>query len=127
MKAVLDTSALLHWCFAPERLGVRAVSCIEKAEQLVVSSISLWEVALKVERGRLQLPISAREFAKKLESTQRVQLVSVDWPTWIASAELPWEHRDPADRVLVALAERLNVWLVTSDRVMLSFYPRAIW
>lgn len=127
MKAVLDTSALLYWCFSPELLGAAAVGCVQTAEELIVSTISLWEVALKVDRGRLELPLGPREFAQKLEMTQRVRVVAVDWPTWLASVELRWEHRDPADRVLVALAERLHLPLVTSDREILGFFPRAIW
>jgi PIN domain nuclease of toxin-antitoxin system len=63
------------------------------------SAISIWELAVKVKRGKLELPITVEEFARRIERGGVVELVPVDTATWLRSSSLQWEHHDPADRV----------------------------
>ena len=67
--------------------------------------ISIWEIGIKVARGGLTIPLSVREYAE-LERIARVEVLPVDTETWLANLELLWDHRDPADRTIVA-GERL--------------------
>jgi PIN domain nuclease of toxin-antitoxin system len=127
MKVVVDTSALLFWTLDPEQLSGAAAEALDQATQILVSSLSLWEIALKHRRGKLELPMSPRLFAQELETTDRTQIVPVDWATWLESVSLDWEHRDPADRAIVALAQLQGSCLVTSDEEIRRFYPRAVW
>ena len=124
---LLDTSALIYWTFVPSSLTERASAAIAAAEVVLVNSISLWEVALKVKRGKLELPLTPAAFAAKLEITHRVRLEPVTAAIWLASVELNWEHKDPADRVIVATASLLGCPLVTSDLTIHNFYLATIW
>lgn len=124
---VLDTSALLFWTFAPDRLTDRASSAIADADRIILSSISIWEVGVKQARKKLDIPLSAHEFAQMVGDLERVEIVPVDVATWLTNIDLDWENRDPADRTIVATATRLECELVTSDRSMRRFYDRAIW
>lgn len=124
---VLDTSALLYWTLAPERLSKRAQSAIDGSPELLVSSISLWEVGLKASKGKLQLPVSIREYTERLSVVDRVEILDVDLETWLCNLELAWEHRDPADRTIVATASVRGCPLVTSDAAILDYYSDAIW
>lgn len=124
---VLDTSALLYWTLDPEKLSPRAVTLIGDADRLLVSSISIWEVAIKVKRERLGLPITVRDYLERLLEVDHLELVNVDPELWLASIALDWAHRDPADRVIVALARRHLCPLITSDQEMRAFYPEAMW
>lgn len=124
---VLDTSALLFWTLDPGRLSVSATEAIESADQILVSSIAIWEIGIKVKRGKLGIPISVREYAQRLKGVDRVEIVPVDEFTWIDSIDLEWEHRDPADRVMVATAKRFGCPLLTSDAAILRFYARSVW
>lgn len=124
---VLDTSALLFWTLDPARLSARASQAIESADELLVSSVAIWEIGIKVKRGKLALPISVREYAQRLKDVDRVEIVPVDELTWIDSIDLEWDHRDPADRVMVATAMRFGCPLLTSDAVILRFYARSAW
>ena len=54
-------------------------------------------------------------------------MCAVDTETWLANLELSWDHRDPADRTIVATAVVNDCPLVTSDRAMRDFYPCAVW
>ena len=127
MKVVIDTCALLYWTLEPEQLSEKAAQALKEASEILVSSISLWEISLKHERGRLVLPMVPRRFAEALEGTARVKIVSVDWETWLENVSLPWAHRDPADRTLVALARLHACQLVTSDEEIRKYFPDALW
>jgi PIN domain nuclease of toxin-antitoxin system len=124
---VLDTSALIFWTLDPERLSSKGHRAIENADRLVVSSISIWEIGIKVHRGRLNLPISIEEYAGRLEQLDKFEIVPVDVRTWLENLSLDWEHRDPADRTIVATAQILGAALVTPDIRIAQFYNQTIW
>lgn len=124
---VLDTSALLFWTLDRERLSYAATAAIADADRVVVSAISIWEIGIKVNKGNLDIPFAIRDFADWLEQVDRVEVVPVDLPTWLKNLELDWEHRDPADRTIVATAALFGCSLVTSDAAIRAFYSRAVW
>ncbi|MCY3712197.1 MAG: type II toxin-antitoxin system VapC family toxin [Gemmatimonadetes bacterium] len=124
---VLDTSSLVFWTLDPGRLSKTAEQTIAQADRVGVSSISIWEIGINVERGRLVLPLSGAEYLENLEQTSRVEILPVDLSTWIRNLQLDWNHRDPVDRTIVATASLHNCPLVTSDSVLRSFYEKAVW
>lgn len=127
LTIVLDTCALLYWSFAPTELTGLAAKAVEDASRVVVSSISLWEIALKHKRGKLDLPLPATDYIVKLQGAAKVEIVAVETSTWLTNVKLVWDHADPADRTIVATALELNCPLVTSDRRIREFYPQAVW
>ena len=124
---VLDTSALLYWTLDPDQLSAKAKKVIEQEDQILISSISVWEIGLKVKRKKLVIPLPISEYVDRLQRLSSLEILPVDVGTWLDNLDLPWEHRDPADRTIVALATRYGCALVTSDRVMADFYPETIW
>src|SRR3990172_8334134 len=105
---VLDTSSLLYWTLDPVELSSTAKQAIEQAEQILISSISVWEIALKVKRGKLVIPLTFTDYVERLQRLDGLEILSVDVQTWLDNLELPWEHSDPADRTIVALATRFG-------------------
>jgi PIN domain nuclease of toxin-antitoxin system len=85
------------------------------------SSISIWELGVKVRRGLLELPITVDELARRVEGGGVVELVPVDTTTWLRTLSLDWAHRDPADRVIVATAQMKRVPVLTKDRTLHDF------
>lgn len=114
---VLDTHALLWWALDPDRLSPAAAASVREMERRggFASAISIWELGIKIQRSKLDLGISIEEFARRIDKSATVQLLAVDTATWLRSLELPWDHRDPADRVIVATALLQGVPLVTAD------------
>jgi PIN domain nuclease of toxin-antitoxin system len=127
MIAVLDTSALIYWTLDPAKLTAPAQAEIARANRLLVSAISIWEIGLKAQRGKLHLPLSIEAYAVQLQRVEKVEIVAVDVEIWLANLALDWTHRDPADRTIVATAVRHEAALVTSDEAMRRFYGRAVW
>ena len=127
---VLDTHALLWWALDPDQLSPAARSAVEQMEQQggFASSISIWELGVKVKRGKLELPMRVEEFARRIERGGVVELLPVDTNIWLRSLSLPWDHADPADRVIVATALMRDVALVTKDMTIRRFGDvRSIW
>ena len=85
------------------------------------SAISIWELGVKIQRGKLDLGISIGELTRRIDKSAIVQLLAVDTATWLQSLELAWDHRDPADRVIVATAILQGVPLVTADNEIHRF------
>ena len=124
---VLDTSALVFWTLNRDRLSRTAAQAIADADRIALSSISIWEIGIKVKKEQLSIPISIQEFTDKLEQIDRLDILPVDVQTWIKNLELDWDHRDPADRTIVATASLHACPLVTSDSAIRAFYSQAVW
>ena len=129
---ILDTQAWLWWLHAPNRLSRRAVSAIQKAERgkgIRVSSISVWEIAVKTEVGKLELPLEINEWFEKARSYPNLVVEPLSPLDAIASTQLPGRfHKDPADRMIIATARRHGVPLVTSDaRIRAYPHVETIW
>jgi PIN domain nuclease of toxin-antitoxin system len=124
---VLDTSALIFWTLDPQRLSPKAKQALEQADNILISSISLWEIALKVKRQKLDIPLPINEYVDRLLRIGNLEILAVNIQTWLDNVDLPWDHRDPADRTIVALAVRNNCPLITSDEMIANFFAKTIW
>ena len=126
---LLDTQAWLWWLHAPDQLSAHARRTIveaEKRNQIVVSAISVWEVATKCVLGKLTLPLQLDAWLDLARSYPGITIEPVTADDGLASATLPGTfHKDPADRLIVALGRRLQAKLVTSDRLIRA-YPHVV-
>lgn len=127
---VLDTHALLWWALAPEKLSAAAADVCSRMERDggFASAISIWELGVKIRNGKLDLGLPLSEFVRRIESTGVVELIAVDSALWLRTAELDWDHRDPADRVIASTAQQRNLPILTRDEAF-SRCPavRCIW
>ncbi|MEM1033645.1 MAG: type II toxin-antitoxin system VapC family toxin [Myxococcota bacterium] len=116
----LDTQALLWWAVDPERLSsVARERCAEmNIEGGDASSISLWELGIKIARGKRDIGLPIEEFARRVDASGVVTTLAVDARIWLKSLQLDGNHRDPADRVIVASALLTGVPLLTKDLVL---------
>ena len=117
---VLDTHVLLWWALDPDHLSPRATELLATMEREggYASSISIWELGTKVKRGKLELGLSIEELTRRIERTAAVELVPVDAGIWLRSLALAWDHRDPADRVIVSTALARGLPLLTKDETI---------
>lgn len=122
---VLDTHAWLWWVSNPELLGEQATVAIDDARQrreILISSISAWEVAMLVQRGRLQLSLGVQEWIARCETLPFMEFVPVDNAIAVQATCLPGElHGDPADRIIVATALSRGATVVTKDRKLQDY------
>ena len=131
---VLDTHALIWWVNEDKKLSNRAFKAINKEiarddGQIIISSISTWEIALLIKKGRLTLTMDIDDWIDTVASIEVVRFVPIDNDVAIQSVRLPGEfHPDPADRMITALARHLSVALVTSDEKIRAYkHVKTIW
>ncbi len=117
---LLDTHILLWWHGDRGRLSRSQQDAIAAADgdsPLLVSDISLWEVAMLHSLGRVRLTIPLREWLEKAVAPPLVRRQGISPAVAAEVASLPDSfHRDPADRILVATARVLGATLLTRDR-----------
>ena len=124
---VLDTCALVFWTLDPDNLSKKAQASIRKAKNLAISSISIWEIGIKTARGKLEIPISLEDYVQRLKKVDNLDIIPVDEIIWVENVSLTWQHRDPADRTIVATAKLTDSPLITSDNVIKRFYKKTVW
>lgn len=116
---LIDTNVLLRLVSVPDQIpdAVRQVLSAPSTT-LMVSAASAWEIAIKTRLGRLDgTPLLAAwtDIMADMTATE----VSIDADDAIFAGRLPWDHKDPFDRMIVAQAARRNLTIATSDSLIL--------
>lgn len=126
---VLDTHVLVWWTLDPVQLSSPAKQiCDEIPDRgAVVSAISIWEIGVKLKRGALEFDIGLGDYVRRLQSLKGLEIIPVDVEHWLGNLNLPWDHRDPADRTIVATAQLHDLPLISKDEAIRTYYPRTIW
>ena len=118
MRLLLDTHLLLWWLEDSPSLSAQAREVIGNSENTVfVSAVSLWEIRLKQSLGKLRLP---DDFMERLAAESFESLPLAGSQTRQVSA-LPWHHRDPFDRMLVAQAQMEKLVLLTAEEALAAY------
>jgi PIN domain nuclease of toxin-antitoxin system len=123
---LLDTHCWVWIQLGPEEKLVRAArSTIEKAaraDRLLVSVMSIWEVGMLEAKGRLALRMSCAAWIKQALATPGLGLAPLTPEIAIESSRLPGAfHGDPADRILVATARIMGARLLTKDERLIDY------
>jgi PIN domain nuclease of toxin-antitoxin system len=124
VKLLLDTHALLSLLFADGRLSPAAHAAMERPDtRLVVSAVSVWEIAIKRSIGKLSAPDDVIE---RIEGAG-AEMLSITPRHADAVAALPFHHRDPFDRLLIAQARLEGCAIVTADRAFPAYDVPVVW
>lgn len=131
---ILDTHTLVWWVSGHSRLSEKARVTIEDELSstegiILVSSISAWEIAMLVTAGRLTLTMSVDDWLDNVAAVDGVRFTPIDNSLAVASTRLPGNfHKDPADRMIVALARHYNAPLITADERIQNYQAvKTIW
>ena len=121
---VLDTHAWVWWVVGDTRLGrttIEALDALPVQTRPYVADISLWEVALLVQRGRLELTEPLEPWLEAAAHPRSVRLLPITPAVADEVAQLPETLvRDPADRLIVSTCRALNLPLLSHDRRILQ-------
>ena len=116
----VDTHVLIWDALSPERLSFAAVEVIAKANQsdgIIVADISLWEIAMLIQKGRVQVETDCQSFLNLVIQANQIHVRTTTPQIATLSAQLPSTiNADPADRLIVATSLAGGVALVTSDQ-----------
>jgi PIN domain nuclease of toxin-antitoxin system len=121
MRFLLDTHLLLWALNDPDRLSSATRDAIESPDNDVLfSTASIWEVAIKTRLGRPDFTVRAERIATEALARGFAELL-IRWQSASVVADLPMHHRDPFDRIIVAQAVTEPIHLYTVDRKLVPY------
>jgi PIN domain nuclease of toxin-antitoxin system len=112
MILLLDTHTVYWYFYDDARMPSRSMEIMDSAEAVYVSSVTLWEIAIKVRIGKMQA--DPEELVRRMDESGLIEL-PVRFTHAVEMAKLPLLHRDPFDRMLVAQAISESLFLITAD------------
>ena len=119
---LLDTCAYLWQLSDPSTMSGAARTRLDEADRLYVSLASVWEIAVKVQVGKLQLDLPVEDWIRRSLLHPKIERLPLSPLLVVFSTQLPGTfHKDPFDRAIVATAIRENLTLVTRDDRMLRY------
>ena len=125
---LLDTHALLWFALDDTGLSARAKSAMmDRNNDLLVSPATLWEVAIKVSLGKYELEEEFTPFFSRVLTGYNMTLLPVTVEHAATVTRLPFHHRDPFDRLLVAQAICEGIPIVSTDRLLDAYSVARIW
>jgi PIN domain nuclease of toxin-antitoxin system len=129
---LLDTHLWLWLLHEPNQLSSKAKAVIDLEEPqngLLLSAISVWEIAVKSSIGKLSLPLPINEWYELARTHSGIVIEPLSPLDAIDSTLIPGSfHKDPADRILIAIARRYGISFVTCDAKILNYpHVQTIW
>lgn len=128
MNLLLDTHAFIWLDIAPNRLSNAAKHAIQNSQNSIYLSLtSVWEMQIKIQLGKLKLnsPLSSTVAAQ--QNINSVQMLPIRLDHILALDNLPFHHRDPFDRLLVAQAQIEGLTLITNDQKINAYAVTCLW
>ena len=127
MKFLIDTHTFLWFVNDSQQLSNYARSLMESDVDLLISSASLWEIAIKVSIGKLTLRNSFQTFIPQQLTINDIEIIYPTIDHLSALSELPFHHRDPFDRLMIAQAIVENIPMITRDSAFNLYEIECIW
>ena len=123
MRLLLDTHIFIWWADEPEKLSPVALAALEdEANDLILSVVSVWEIQVKTQLGKLKLNQPLKELIESQQETNGLRILPVELSHVLMLDALPFHHKDPFDRLLIAQSIAEDMTLVTADDKF-SAYP----
>ncbi len=128
MMILLDTHAFLWWITDDQRLSNHAREIISNGDnELFLSAASGWEITIKVQIGRLNLPDEPKRFIPEQRKLNFIQSLPIQMSHALHVSTLPDYHRDPFDRLLVAQAQLEGMPILSADPQIAHYQVEVIW
>jgi len=116
MNILLDTHTFIWWDTEPQQLSARALTlCRDPENQLFLSVVSVWEMVIKIQIGKLRFAKPLAEMITYQQQTNQINLLPVNLAHVLAVESLPLHHKDPFDRLLIAQAQAQEMVILSRD------------
>jgi PIN domain nuclease of toxin-antitoxin system len=118
---ILDTCALLWLARGEGELSEVALQRIDAAPVVYISAISGFEIGIKVQKGKLELPARPADWFTAVLAHHNLEVLPLDLEVCIRSTALPAIHTDPCDRIIIAAAQVHHLPVVTTDPIFAQY------
>jgi PIN domain nuclease of toxin-antitoxin system len=128
MKLLLDTHTFIWWTIQKARLSANALAVMQNPQnELLLSIASLWEMQLKIQLGKLHFNLPLPQLIEDQQRINGLRLLPIDPNHIYTLDQLPFHHKDPFDRLLVAQAIDESLPLLTADPALAAYPVQIIW
>lgn len=128
MRVLFDTHTFMWWDSDLDKLPLHVQDlCFHPDNQLVLSIVSIWEMQIKIQLGKLELGKPLAEVITHQRKTNQIELLPVYYDHVIELAKLPLHHKDPFDRLLIAQALVEDMVIVSRDPQFAAYVVPVEW
>ena len=128
MRLLLDTHTFLWWIIDDTQLSSTARHIISDPQnELFLSAVSGWEIAIKAQLGKLKVPVELEDFIVKHMLHNAFNGLPIQMGHTLHVYNLPPLHRDPFDRLLVAQSQIEDFPILTADPQISQYEVQVIW
>lgn len=128
MKLLLDTHTFIWFVYNAPELPDKTRELLEDdSTELNLSLASVWEMAIKVSIGKLQLAEKVTDLVTNQMTKDEIELLSITLPHLDLIETLPLHHKDPFDRLLITQSQVENIAIVSIDAAFDSYGVNRIW
>lgn len=124
MRLLIDSHTFLWWSEAAPALSPTVRDAIsDPANEVLISTAALWELIIKASSGKLILP----DDIETMVATQRFSVLAITFAHLRRNATLPWHHRDPFDRMMIAQGLAEGIPVATADQRFAAYGVQIVW
>jgi PIN domain nuclease of toxin-antitoxin system len=128
MNLLLDSNILIWFTLTPDRLSAKVTQLIaDKNNNLFISIASIWEIQIKLQLQKLTLDLPLSTLVKDLQQNSDIQILDITLAHIYALENLPNEHRDPFDRIMIAQAMVEKMPFLSADKVFDLYRIERVW
>lgn len=128
MRLLIDTHIFIWLNDAPEKISQQIMTLLSDPDnELLLSLVSVWEMQIKIQLGKLQLQDPLPEILMTQQSVNNLQMLSIQLDQIWALEGLPDHHRDPFDRLLIAQAITTQLPIVSADPMFDRYSIQRLW
>jgi PIN domain nuclease of toxin-antitoxin system len=130
MKFLLDTHTFIWWDSDPQKLSEQVLNLLtDRNHQFMLSLVSLWEIQIKNQLGKLPLRMSLEDIVKQQQKVNRFELLPITFSHILLLEKIPIQpsHPDPFDRLLIAQAIGDKLPIITKDAKFAQYPIKIIW
>lgn len=119
MRVLVDSHSLIWYVDQPQQLSPAALAAlVDPANDLLLSAATIWEISIKVGLGKLTLSGPFGAWMSRAVAGLALTILPITVTYADAQAALPWHHRDPFDRLIVAQALTDHTPIISADPVL---------
>ena len=128
MKLLLDTHTFMWWDSAPDQIPEATLDRLKQPEnEVFVSLISMWEMQIKTQLGKLTLRAGLADIIRQQQIENGISLLSISLSHILELDKLPYHHKDPFDRLLIAQSRIESASIVSRDVAFKNYDCKVIW
>ncbi|RZM82297.1 type II toxin-antitoxin system VapC family toxin [Leptolyngbya iicbica] len=128
MKLLLDTHTFIWWDSQSSQIQKTTLDLLKNPDSaLFLSLVSVWEIQIKVHLGKLELQAPLLEIVQRQVSQNAISILPITLDHIIELDQLPWHHKDPFDRLLIAQSRTEAAVLVSKDPAFASYDCQTLW